>query len=406
MGIANQNPDRLSRQQRQEFRQIRQNDGKQAARQYRRGILDRPPTASASIEPSPGVGVTTEKERKDAKREADRRKGIVNFDPGTARFGKARGVAKAVTGANQQHIQDQMQVQPNQFGPYGSSQYVINPQTGKPEIRTDLGSQQDLMDRRQNLDRGFLSTTEPLFNQMAQNAQQGLNFDNAFNPNMAAAMQDPNQMRRQYEDTMYNRFTRDYDQRFARQDEDFDQMMANKGIPVGSELYNRQKKELEQQQSDAYEDARARATQMGGDEMSRQFGVQQGQFGMGMQKRGQDINETQALYDQPWRTMGNTLGMYQGVVNPQFQQYQPIQVGNTAGMMGQIGGQQMGQNFAQNVTYPHQMAQTAAQIQGQLGAAGIAAEASKYGADISRQNAQTAADASKYGDSVAAQNNF
>lgn len=51
-------------------------------------------------------------------------------------------------------------------------------------------------------------------------------------------------MSQKYQDEVYSNFARNAEPVFQKQLEDFDQSMSSKGIPIGSELYNRAKKEL------------------------------------------------------------------------------------------------------------------------------------------------------------------
>lgn len=56
--------------------------------------------------------------------------------------------------------------------------------------------------------------------------------------------QDLQGLTQKYQDEVYNNFARNAEPQFKKQQEDFEQQMANRGIPVGSDLYNKQRKEL------------------------------------------------------------------------------------------------------------------------------------------------------------------
>lgn len=79
--------------------------------------------------------------------------------------------------------------------------------------------------------------------------------------------------RRRIEDQVYNSFMSRQEGEFAKARESFEQSMANRGIPVGSQLYNDQLKQLQQAQTDAKQQALTQAVQMGGTEMERQFNM-------------------------------------------------------------------------------------------------------------------------------------
>lgn len=84
---------------------------------------------------------------------------------------------------------------------------------------------------------------------------------------------DFNNERQRLEDTTYDTFARRNEPRFKQEQDQFEQDMANRGIPPGSELYGRLKSELNQSQSDARLDARSKATEMAGNELSRSYGI-------------------------------------------------------------------------------------------------------------------------------------
>jgi hypothetical protein len=128
------------------------------------------------------------------------------------------------------------------------------------------------------------------FAQQAQ--QQGpLNFDNA--PVMPQA---DSAMRDRMEQDIAARFERQYAPQFKQQSEDFEQQMANRGIPIGSELYTREKNRLEQQQNQMRQDNTSQAIQMGGQEMTNQFG-------MGMQAHQQGVSNIGQQYWSPFQSM-------------------------------------------------------------------------------------------------------
>lgn len=117
--------------------------------------------------------------------------------------------------------------------------------------------------------------------------------------------------RQRVEGSIYDKFDRRMSDQFGREQEDLKQYLANRGIPMGSERYNKEMEELSRRQNDARLDAQSQAIQMGGAE-------QQGLFNMNLAGRQQGINERSYLFNQPLQQAQALQGMQQGVINPQF----------------------------------------------------------------------------------------
>lgn len=87
---------------------------------------------------------------------------------------------------------------------------------------------------------------------------------------------------------------------FQQQSEDFEQQMANRGIPMGSELYNREKTRMEQSQNDARQQGYFQAAQSAGQNASQFFDIGQSArssaFGEDMTQRNMPLNEFQQMY--------------------------------------------------------------------------------------------------------------
>ncbi len=132
--------------------------------------------------------------------------------------------------------------------------------------------------------------------------------------------------RNRIEDALYNRNTRFMDERFARQKDDFEQQMLNRGIPPGSELYNRLNREMMRGQEEQYEQARLASIIGGGQEQSRMQGL---------------IGQQAAL---PISIMGGLLGQQTGFYQPDATPFSQVNVGapNLEGLYGGITQQQIG----------------------------------------------------------------
>lgn len=111
---------------------------------------------------------------------------------------------------------------------------------------------------------------------------------------------DFNNWRQQQIDSTYEDFNRRFDPQFQQQAEDFEQQMANRGIPMGSELYNREKTRMEQTQSDARQSAMTQAQAIAGQNAGQFFDVgtraRSGALNEGMMARNMPLNEFNQLY--------------------------------------------------------------------------------------------------------------
>lgn len=129
---------------------------------------------------------------------------------------------------------------------------------------------------------------------------------------------------------------------FAQQRDDFEQQMSNRGIPMGSELYNRQLEQLQQQQEGQRQNNLVAAMNQAGSNASQFANV-------GFQAHDQGMGDQQTYYNQQVaernRQTGEALGqryqplnefqMLRGAQSPQqlaaLQYYQQMQQGNQAG---------------------------------------------------------------------------
>lgn len=141
---------------------------------------------------------------------------------------------------------------------------------------------------------GFFSAGNA-FGQMAgqayQNTQQYLQ-NNPLNYNSAPALPGVNDFsadRQRIEQALMGRARGELDTRYAQETADFEQMMANQGVDIGSKRYQRERALFDKNRNEAYNDANFRAMIAGGDEQSRLFGL-------GLQARQQSVSEADALH--------------------------------------------------------------------------------------------------------------
>ena len=165
------------------------------------------------------------------------------------------------------------------------------------------------------------------------NAQQGLTtaslnsvsdrlggFSGDFNPNLTdRSMQDDLIAERQrIEDQLYGRLTRNLERDRGRELESAEQTLYNKGIPFSADPESRYQKELsviQQRYDDRDANARAQATQLGGDEFLRQFGAQE-------QLRANQLAEQGGIRSTNLGELGTLQGFGSGLMLPNLPGYQ------------------------------------------------------------------------------------
>lgn len=129
--------------------------------------------------------------------------------------------------------------------------------------------------------------------------------------------QDVKGMAQGYQDQVYENFARTADPEFKRQADDFEQQMANRGIPMGSDLYNQQKKALLDAQEGQRQDMRTQALQ-GSDAYATNWnnlGTQnyQNAYTMAGARRDMPLNDYNKLYGATSGFAAQNLGYSQGL---------------------------------------------------------------------------------------------
>ena len=90
--------------------------------------------------------------------------------------------------------------------------------------------------------------------------------------------------RARIEDQVFGRLTKNLDTNRARDKQELEQSLYNRGIGVGNPLYDQQMSEFNQRYDDLTTDARQRAAEVGGQELDRTFG-------MGWSQRQNELGE-------------------------------------------------------------------------------------------------------------------
>lgn len=183
-----------------------------------------------------------------------------------------------------QQAQDNLKYgMPNlQQGIGGSREQGYDPATGQTFVRDSLSpEQQALYDSGNRLSQAGIDQAFEMLN----------NQNGGFDP-----------QRQKIEDSVFNNLMRSTNQQKALEQKQLDELLAQRGIPVGSELYNNQMQQFNQRYDEMTANARDRATQFGGEEWSRRQNIANQLSGMGPGMRSpnlQGFQGTQVQYNDP-----------------------------------------------------------------------------------------------------------
>lgn len=217
--------------------------------------------------------------------------------------------------ANQKAMEDAARYNrpTSETNPFGTKKTIQNPDGSFSEETTLTPDQQAIVDQQESRDI-----------ELGGKINAGISglYNGAFN--LDGLGNDPTKMdfsadRRRIEDQIYNRYQELNKDRFAQEDEALSQRLINSGIPVGSELYNKQMMEAQRRRSDENSGAFTNAVQLGGAELSRSTDL-------GMRARGMAIDERLMQRDRPYQEMANLMGMQAGPQLPNFQARSDISV--------------------------------------------------------------------------------
>jgi hypothetical protein len=228
---------------------------------------------------------------------------------------------------------------PNQVNPYGTREVTTGPD-GKPVVTDTLAA-----DQKKLSDTGTTLSQTGLDKAMGLLGSDGVS--QPFNPNLTArtATGDLIADRKRMEDTVFNNITRNFQHDYARNKDDLEQSLANRGIPIDplDPQYKEAMKQLNERTDAAKADAMAQATQMGGEELTRSVGIGEqlraNDFSQQYQTHGQQMGDVQSL---------STLGP--GVRTPNFNPYQAPtwQVTSPTAAATAVAGIQQGQQQVDN----------------------------------------------------------
>lgn len=223
------------------------------------------------------------------------------------------GVNAEMQFANQAAENQIRYTNPNQSNPFGSQTTEIDPVTGQPKVTQTLSPEEQ---RIYGAGAGLSGTGREMALSRLQNDPR---FSQGFNPGSN------DEQRARIEEQVFGRLTKNLERDKASEQQSLSQSLAERGIPVGSELYNNQMREFNQRFDDRTTDARQRATEIGGQEWQRDYNIGQSTYQQGYQ----DLANLQSMGP------GQTLPQFQGFNAPGYNPMSPVNAYNTIKGVGQ-----------------------------------------------------------------------
>lgn len=199
---------------------------------------------------------------------------------------------------------------PTFSNPFGTQQVRFNDDGTIGVFQTLSPEQQAILDRDQQI--------STMGRDRAISMLSSDYFSNPFNPNVAqrASNEDLLAMRSRIEEDVFNRLNQNTDRDRQRAIEAKERELYNRGIPldVRNPQYQREIEAINQAFNTISQQNRQQATIMGGDEFTRQFGVQE-------QLIANQYNQAYGMRNQALGELGAFSQLGTGLTLPQFQQY-------------------------------------------------------------------------------------
>lgn len=226
--------------------------------------------------------------------------------PDPAATAAAQGAANRETAIAQARLN-----QLEEVTPFGKSWYEPTGQTrdGIEMMRrtTELTPEQQAIINQQTAISGQLNT---LAGQQIGRVGEAVGTPFSYE-GMPAAPQASDTARQQVIDALYGQYRSRLDPQFQEQQTALETQLANQGIGVGSDAYNRAMESFGRTRNDAYTSALNQAVGAGGAEQSRLFGL-------GGSARERAIQEASYLRNLPLNEASALMGAAPGVTMPQF----------------------------------------------------------------------------------------
>lgn len=263
--------------------------------------------------------------------------GTVNPNAGTKGLNEVQGPGGLVRRDNsaeeQENLRDIQLNNPNTVNPFGGVTTEVDEHGNVIRTESLSQDQQKILDQ----DEALSQTGRDLA--LQQLGSSG--FGQAFNPQTAQRTSTGDLLadRQRMEEEAYNRATRTFGRDKAREMEDYERTMFNRGISLDprNDQYAKGMQDLNERWDARYDDARGRAIEMGGNEMTRSF--QQNE-----QLIANQMSQQQGIRNQQLGEVGALQGMGTGLQVPNFQPYQGTNVNFTDPSAAYFQWQQMQQN--------------------------------------------------------------
>lgn len=234
-------------------------------------------------------------------------------------LGNAGQIANIQGQFNNQNMLQQAQFnRVNEINPYGSSEYVRNPD-GSYTRKSDLSAnQQTLLNNQQSQDIQRSNMMGGLLGQAQKNLGQQFSYSGM---PQALGAQDLQGDRKRIEDQVFNQYQQDIQRQGDEERRRLEQQLANSGIPRGSEMYRQQMDDFNRRQAEQLNRARTMAMTTSRDEM-------QTMFDLSGRSRDRAVSEAKDLRYMPLNEIQSLLGQQTGIQNPQFAQMSGISAPN------------------------------------------------------------------------------
>lgn len=208
----------------------------------------------------------------------------------------------------------------NEQGPFGTKKTTYD-QNGQPTVNYELNQdQQNILDQDSQLSQMGRQFAMDRFGQGGFNQQ--------FNPQLSqrTSTGDLNADRARIEDEVFGRLTRTTNRDFDREKQQTEQDLYSRGIPMQEWANRPEMQALNERYDTLRQNARAQATELGGQEMSRSFGQNE-------QLIANQLSQQQGIRNQNLGELGTFAGFGTGLQVPNFQAFQGTQYNMPMGPM-------------------------------------------------------------------------
>jgi hypothetical protein len=317
----------LGNKQQAKYKRILKNKGKPQAEAFKKKILSRNSGSVDGDDPSEGTAPQVQSafssgvEQKLAKADRLRSKGkykkadkinrkIIN----KSLKNPAQGIDLGEYYADRDFNKNLQANRPNQDAIGGSREYVTNAD-GSVTVKDSFDAGQQGLYNQDIASRGAANN---MFLKGLEGGQFGQAYDFSGLP-QAPSTGDLAGERARIEDSVYDREAKFINRSADRRREQLEQRLYETGNPMGTPAYEKAMQQFNEGLSSELDDARSKATQIGGQEYERNFNI-------GSQARSTALGEQAFARSQPLNELSALQGFGGGPTTvPNFFQFQPIQ---------------------------------------------------------------------------------